>query len=65
MSTGAAIVDSKQHFGPIDLYYGCRDKSLLLYAQEIALMTDYRVLNQAYIALSRQPGKNKVANDLI
>lgn len=42
------------------LFFGCRQKCLDLYAEEKKKMVDANVLDKAFLALSREPGLQKV-----
>jgi hypothetical protein len=57
--TDFATLVLKSQYGPIHLYYGCREKALQIYSKEVAMMKEAGVINEDYIALSRS-GNQKV-----
>ncbi|XP_032680802.1 nitric oxide synthase, salivary gland [Odontomachus brunneus] len=55
-----------QAFGKVWLFFGCRQRNLDLYRQEKKEMLESGVLNNVFLALSREPGfKKTYVQDLI
>ncbi|CAG0914534.1 unnamed protein product, partial [Notodromas monacha] len=52
-------------FGPMNLYFGCRSKRSALYQEEVAdLMKSSSILAEYHLALSREPGEQKVLKEI-
>ena len=51
--------------GPMWLFFGCRQRALDLYKDEKAAMLKDGVLDQVFLALSREPTIPKVNNALV
>lgn len=47
-------------YGKVYLFFGCRQRNLDLYRQEKEEMVQAGVLDKVFLALSREPGLNKV-----
>lgn len=50
----------QQQIGKIWLFFGCRTKEMDLYREEKAEMVKGKVLDRAFLALSREPNLKKV-----
>lgn len=48
-------------YGPIYLYYGCREKASQLFRNELDKMMQHKVITKTFVAFSREIGKQKVS----
>lgn len=53
-----------ENHGKIWLFFGCRQKNLDLYRREKKEMLEAGVLDKVFLALSREPGIDKVNNEI-
>ena len=51
-------------FGAIELFFGCRNRTIDLYREEKDRMIKAGVIDKEYRALSREPGQPKVGSVL-
>lgn len=52
-------------FGRMTLFFGCRNKEMILYRSELEQLKKDGVLSDIYLALSREPNIKKVKDPLI
>uniref|UniRef100_A0A0C9R4V7 nitric-oxide synthase (NADPH) n=2 Tax=Fopius arisanus TaxID=64838 RepID=A0A0C9R4V7_9HYME len=60
------LLNKRQEFGKVWLFFGCRQRTLDLYRQEKREMMETGVLDRVFLALSREPDVKKIyVQDLI